>query len=38
MLLFSLVAALVGFIAYRWMTRGERTEGTVEALTSITGM
>jgi spermidine/putrescine transport system permease protein len=38
MLLFSLVAALVGFIAYRWMTRGERTEGTVEALTSIAGM
>jgi spermidine/putrescine transport system permease protein len=38
MLVFSLVAALVGFIAYRWMTRGERTEGTVEALTSITGV
>jgi spermidine/putrescine transport system permease protein len=38
MLLFSLVAALIGFIAYRWMTRGERTESTAEALTSITGM
>jgi spermidine/putrescine transport system permease protein len=38
MLLFSLVAALVGFSAYRWMTRGERTEGSAEALTSIAGM
>lgn len=37
MLLFSLIAALIGFFAYRWMTRGER-EGSVEALTSIAGM
>jgi spermidine/putrescine transport system permease protein len=38
MLAFSLGAALLGFFAYRWMTRGERTEGSVEALTSIAGM
>jgi spermidine/putrescine transport system permease protein len=38
MLLFSLVAALAGFLAYRWMTRGERTQGSVESLTSIAGM
>ncbi len=38
MLFFSLVAAVVGFGAYRWMTRGERTKGRSEALTSIAGM
>ena len=38
MLLFSLVAAVVGFLAYRWMTRGERTKGSAEALTSIAGI
>jgi spermidine/putrescine transport system permease protein len=38
MLLFSLAAALVGFFAYRWMTRGERTAGSADALTSIAGM
>jgi spermidine/putrescine transport system permease protein len=38
MLLFSLVAALVGLIAYRWMTRGERAESSVEALTTIAGI
>jgi spermidine/putrescine transport system permease protein len=38
MLFFSLFAALVGFLAYRWMTRGERTKGGAEALTSIAGM
>ncbi len=38
MLLFSLAAALLGFFAYRAMTRGERTQGTAEALTSIAGM
>lgn len=38
MLAFSLLAALAGFVAYRWLTRGERTEGSVEALTSIAGM
>jgi spermidine/putrescine transport system permease protein len=38
MLLFSVLAALLGFFAYRWMTRGERTEGSAEALTSIAGM
>lgn len=38
MLVFSLVAALVGFVAYRWMTRGERAQSSVEALTSIAGM
>ncbi len=38
MLLFSVVAALVGLVAYRWMTRGERAENSVEALTTIAGM
>jgi spermidine/putrescine transport system permease protein len=38
MLVFSLVAAVIGFFAYRWMTRGERTEGTAEALTTIAGI
>ncbi len=39
MLFFSLLVALIGFVAYRWMTRGERTKkSTTEALTSIAGM
>jgi spermidine/putrescine transport system permease protein len=38
MLVFSLLAAVVGFLAYRWMTRGERTQGSAEALTSIAGI
>jgi spermidine/putrescine transport system permease protein len=38
MLFFTLVAVLIGFFAYRWMTRGERTKGTAEALTSIAGI
>ena len=38
MLAVSLVAALIGFIGYRWMTRGERTKGTADALTSIAGI
>jgi spermidine/putrescine transport system permease protein len=38
MLFVSLVAAVIGFLAYRWMTRGERTKGGTEALTSIAGM
>jgi spermidine/putrescine transport system permease protein len=38
MLLFSLAAATLGFVAYRWMTRGERTGDGTEALTSIAGM
>ena len=37
MLLFSLVAALLGFVAYRSMTRGER-QSSVEALTNIAGI
>jgi spermidine/putrescine transport system permease protein len=37
MLLFSLAAALIGLLAYWWMTRGER-RGSTEALTSIAGM
>jgi hypothetical protein len=36
--LFSLVVALVGFFAYRWMTRGERKQGGREALTAVAGM
>ncbi len=38
MLFVSLLAALIGYLGYRWMTRGERTEGRAEALTSIAGM
>ncbi len=32
MLVVSLLAALIGFFAYRWMTRGERTRAATEAL------
>jgi spermidine/putrescine transport system permease protein len=38
MLVVSLLAALIGFFAYRWMTRGERTKGGAEALTGIAGV
>jgi spermidine/putrescine transport system permease protein len=38
MLVVSLLVALAGFIAYRWMTRGERTKGSTEALAGIAGM
>jgi spermidine/putrescine transport system permease protein len=38
MLVVSLLAALIGFIGYRWMTRGERTSDGNEALTSIAGI
>ncbi len=38
MLVFSLVVALIGFVAYRWMTRGERSRGGADALTGIAGM
>jgi spermidine/putrescine transport system permease protein len=38
MLFFSLVVAVIGFVAYRWMTRGERTKSSTEALTGIAGM
>jgi len=38
MLVFSLVAAVIGFFAYRWLTRGERTQSTAEALTTIAGI
>ena len=38
MLLFSLVAAAVGFLGYRWITRGERGAGRSQALESITGL
>ena len=38
LLVISLAAALIGYIAYRWMTRGERTQGSTEALTSIAGI
>jgi hypothetical protein len=37
MLVFSLVVAALGYVAYRVMTRGERGNAT-EALTSIAGM
>jgi spermidine/putrescine transport system permease protein len=38
MLVISLLAALIGFIGYRWMSRGERSSGENEALTSIAGI
>jgi spermidine/putrescine transport system permease protein len=38
MLFISLVVATIGFLAYRWLTRGERTRGGTEALTGIAGM
>ena len=38
MLFISLFAALLGFFAYRWMTRGERAGGGAEALTGIAGI
>jgi spermidine/putrescine transport system permease protein len=38
MLFVSVVAALIGYVGYRWMTRGERTKGSVEALTAVAGM
>jgi hypothetical protein len=38
MLVVSLLAVVIGFLAYRWMTRGERTKGTAEALTGIAGV
>jgi spermidine/putrescine transport system permease protein len=38
MLVISLLAALVGYVGYRWMSRGERTKGSVEALTAVAGI
>ena len=38
MLVISLIAALIGFVAYRWLTRGERSQGGTEALTGIAGI
>jgi spermidine/putrescine transport system permease protein len=38
MLFVSLLAAVIGYLGYRWMTRGERTTGSAQALTSIAGM
>ncbi len=38
MLFISLVAALIGFLGYRWMSRGERTKGGAEALVGIAGI
>jgi spermidine/putrescine transport system permease protein len=36
MLVMSFVIAIIGYIAYRWLTRGERGSG-VQALTTIAG-
>ncbi|MGH2916139.1 MAG: ABC transporter permease [Solirubrobacteraceae bacterium] len=38
MLFFSLLVAVIGFVAYRWMTRGERRQGATAALTGIAGI
>ena len=36
MLAMSLIIAFLGYLGYRWMTRGERGSG-IEALTTIAG-
>jgi spermidine/putrescine transport system permease protein len=36
MLVMSLILAIIGFVGYRWMTRGERGSG-IEAFTTIAG-
>ena len=36
MLVMSLIIAVIGYLGYRWMTRGERGS-RVEALTTIAG-
>jgi spermidine/putrescine transport system permease protein len=38
MLVVSLLAVVIGFVGYRWMSRGERTEGNVEALAAVAGI
>jgi len=38
MLVISLLAALIGYVGYRWMSRGERTKGSVDALAGIAGI
>jgi spermidine/putrescine transport system permease protein len=38
MLVVSLAAALIGYVGYRWMSRGERTKGSADALTGIAGI
>ncbi len=38
MLVISLLVAIIGFLAYRWMTRGERSKGSTEALAAVAGM
>jgi spermidine/putrescine transport system permease protein len=38
MLAVSLAVAVVGFLAYRWMTRGERSKDNAAALTGIAGI
>jgi spermidine/putrescine transport system permease protein len=38
MLVMSFAVATIGFVAYRWMTRGERGANRQEAMTSIAGM
>ncbi|HEY7042229.1 MAG TPA: ABC transporter permease subunit [Nocardioidaceae bacterium] len=38
MLVLSLLAALIGYVGYRWMSRGERTKGGADALTGIAGI
>jgi ABC-type spermidine/putrescine transport system permease subunit II len=38
MLVFSLVVAVLGYVAYRFMTRGERGGSRAAALESIAGI
>ena len=38
MLLVSILAAAIGFVGYRWMSRGERTKGGADALAGIAGI
>jgi spermidine/putrescine transport system permease protein len=38
MLVISLLAAAIGFVGYRWMSRGERNKGGAEALAAVAGI
>jgi spermidine/putrescine transport system permease protein len=37
MLALSFAAVIIGYVAYRWLTRGERGSDSISALTTITG-
>ncbi len=37
MLILSFAVAILGYLGYRWLTRGERGSNSISALTTITG-